>query len=250
MLADFRPAQTSASSNHAKLSWFHPDNAIQSMDALWLATAIWAHLETEMRGTHMSIIMSALQSLALIDARKGYRLGWRSMMYIMEARAMQLRHKTTPDSPMQRAKEAFTISADDDDVKLCLDNPVGNTASYTARSSRSEPYHAPTPRPRSDARARPTSNAPISIVPPRLRELENVCYEWAKAGYPAIDGSHQCPRVVAGNAATCTWEHVLPHTAPTYIIHDFKDWCQLRRPKSAARPTGAARRSRKRGADE
>ena len=81
------------------------------MDALWLATAIWAHLETEMRGPHMKIIISAMQSLAIIDAHKGYRLEWRSMMYIMEARAMQLRHRASPDSPMQRANLAFTIRA-------------------------------------------------------------------------------------------------------------------------------------------
>ena len=60
MLADFRSIQTSSSSTHAKLAWFHPDNAIQSMDVLWLETAIWAQLETEMRGPHMKIIMPAL----------------------------------------------------------------------------------------------------------------------------------------------------------------------------------------------
>ena len=75
MLGEFRPALMSVSSSHAKLAWFHPDGAIQSMDALWLATAIWAQLETEMRGSHMSIIMGAIQSLAIIDARKGYSLG-------------------------------------------------------------------------------------------------------------------------------------------------------------------------------
>ena len=151
---------------------------------------------------------------------------------IMEARAMQLRHKASPDSPMQRAKIAFTIHADDDDVKLCLNNPVGHTTTQTARTTRFEPYHSSTPRPRSDARARPAANAHISVVPPRLRELENVCYEWTKAGYPAMDGSHQCPRPIAtGNTRY--------HTAQ-YIIHDFKDWCQLRGPKATARPTDTA----------
>jgi hypothetical protein len=40
MLADFRPVQASSSSTHAKLAWFHPDNAIRSLEALWLATSI------------------------------------------------------------------------------------------------------------------------------------------------------------------------------------------------------------------
>jgi hypothetical protein len=249
MLADFRPVQTSSSSSHAKLAWFHPDNTIQSMDALTLAVAVWAHLETEMRGRHMRIIWSAMQSLVILDARKGHRLGWRNMMYIMEARAMQLRYKASPDTPTQRATLAFTISAEDDDVKLCLDNPVNTAPTQTARTPRFDPHHGPTPRARGDARARPTTNAHISIVPPRLRELENVCYEWAKAGMNPIDCSHQCPRVLAG-AATCNWEHAIPHGTPQYIAHDFKDWCQLRGTKATARPTGAQRRSRKRAADE
>ena len=249
MLADFRPVQTSSSSTHAKLAWFHPENTIQSMDALWLAVAVWAHLETEMRGRHMAVIWTGMQALAILDARKGHRLGWRSMMYIMEARAMRLRHKATPDSPAQRANLASTIHADDDDVKQCLDIPVNHTVTHTARAPRLEPYHSSTPRARSDARARPPTNAHISVVPPRLRELENVCYEWAKAGMNAIDGSHQCPRVLAG-AATCNWEHAIPHGTPPYIAHDFKDWCQQRGTKATARPTGAQRRSRKRAADE
>ena len=53
MLGEFRPSLTSASSTHAKLAWFHPDGAIQSIDALWLATAIWVQLVPEMRGSHM-----------------------------------------------------------------------------------------------------------------------------------------------------------------------------------------------------
>ena len=86
MLAEFRPAQTSSSSAHAKLSWFHPECEIHSMDALWLATEIWAQLETEMRGPHMGVIMSAIQSLPIIDARKGYRFEWKSMLYFTSSR--------------------------------------------------------------------------------------------------------------------------------------------------------------------
>ena len=51
---------------------------------------IWAQFEVEMRGPHMGAIMSAIQSLAIIDARKGYRLGLKSMLHILEAQAMQL----------------------------------------------------------------------------------------------------------------------------------------------------------------
>ena len=109
MLAEFRPAQTTSSSAHVKLAWFHPENSINSLESLFVATALWAHLETELRGLHMRIILQALQALTIIDAKKAYRLGWRSMLYLLEARAMRLRHKSDPDSPLERARLAFTI---------------------------------------------------------------------------------------------------------------------------------------------
>ena len=55
MLAEFRPAQTSSSSSHVKLAWFHPENNIMSLESLFVATALWAHFETELRGKHMSL---------------------------------------------------------------------------------------------------------------------------------------------------------------------------------------------------
>ena len=58
----------------------------------------------------MRIILQALQALTIIDAKKAYRLGWRSMLYLLEARAMRLRHKSDPDSPLERARLAFTTS--------------------------------------------------------------------------------------------------------------------------------------------
>ena len=88
-------------------------------------TALWAHLETELRGKRMRIILQALQALTILDAKKAHHLGWRSMLYLLEAWAMRLRHKVHPDSPVERARLAFTIRPDDEDVKSCLDNPVG-----------------------------------------------------------------------------------------------------------------------------
>ena len=249
MLGEFRPALTSASSSHAKLAWFHPDGAIQSMDALWLATAIWAQLETEMRGDHMGVIMGAIQSLAIIDARKGYRLGWRSMLYILEARAMQLRHPVSPDSPANRAKAAFTIRKDDDDVRLCLDNPIGSSSQPSPRAtSRYEPY-APAIRPRPAQRPNLRTNPPGLMVPPKFATLENVCFEWCKAGIPHLDGSNRCPRIMAG-AAKCDWDHVIPSGTPDQLVGDFIEWCQRRNPRPTSRPTGAQRRARKRVGDE
>ena len=52
MFAEYRPAQTSSLSAHVKLSWFHPENTINSLESLFVATALWAHLETELRGAH------------------------------------------------------------------------------------------------------------------------------------------------------------------------------------------------------
>ena len=249
MLAEFRPAQTSSSSAHAKVSWFHPDCEIRSMESLWLATSIWAHLETEMRGAHMGVIMSAIQSLAIIDARKGYRLGWKSMLYILEARAMQLRHPASPDTPTNRANAAFTIRMDDDDVKLCLDTAVlGSSQSTPRAASRYDPY-APAPRARPDPRTSLRSNPPGLMVPPQFRPLENVCFEWCKAGMPQLDGTNRCPRIMAG-AAKCDWDHVVPTNTPQQLVGEFIEWCQRRNPRSAMRPTGAQRRFRKRGGDE
>ena len=248
MLAEFRPAQTSSSSAHAKVSWFHPDCEIRSMESLWLATSIWAHLETEMRGTHMAVIMSAIQSLAIIDARKGYRLGWKSMLYILEARAMQLRHPASPDTPTGRANAAFTIRMDDDDVKLCLDMAAMGPSHSTPRTApRYDPYPS-APRARHDPRPSLRANPPGLMVPPQFRMLENVCFEWCKAGLPQLDGN-RCPRIVAG-ATKCDWDHVVPANAPQHLIREFIEWCQNRNPRTAMRPTGAQRRTRKRGGDE
>ena len=118
------------------------------------------------------------------------------MMYILEARAIL---KASPDSPALRATLTFPIKVDDDDVKLCLDNPVV-APSRAPRAGRYEPYPA-TPRQRSEPRPKPpTTKSHGSRVPSRLRELENVCYEWCKAGMPELNGSTQCPRVAAGQA--------------------------------------------------
>ena len=248
MLAEFRPAQTSSSSAHAKLAWFHPEGKIRSMDAVWLATAIWAQLEVEMLGPHMGAIMSVIQSLAIIDARKGYRLGWKSMLYILEARAMQLRHAASPDSPANRAKAAFTIR-DDDDVKLCLDNPVGGSSHSAPRASaRYEPY-ASAPRARLDARPSSRARPPGSMVPPHFRSLENVCFEWCKAGMSQLDGANRCPRIMAGQPK-CDWDHkILPGTPSTLLVNSRSGvdaatrdrWCAPQVPK---------RRARKRVGDE
>ena len=72
----------------------------------------------------MRIILQALQTLTILDAKKAHRLGWRSMLYLLEARAMRMRHKVHPDSPAERARVAFTIRPDDEEVKSCLENPV------------------------------------------------------------------------------------------------------------------------------
>ena len=61
------------------------------------------------------------------------------MLYLLEARAMRLRHRVTPDTPAERFRLAFTIRHDDDDVKSCLDNPVGGNP-QPLRSPRYEPY--------------------------------------------------------------------------------------------------------------
>ena len=110
------------------------------MDDLWVAVATWADLESEVRGVHMKILLSALQTLTLINTRRGGKLGWRSILYILEARAMRLRHRASPDTPTKRAEAAFTIRIDDSDVKNMLDNPIRDAARRTDEVFRYEPY--------------------------------------------------------------------------------------------------------------
>ena len=255
MLAEFRPAQTSSSSAHVKLAWFHPDNNINSLESLFVATALWTHLETELRGKHMRIILQALQALTILDARKAHRLGWRSMLYLLEARAMRLRHKVHPDSPAERARLAFSIRADDEDVKSCLDNPVtGPPPPPRATATRYEPYQsAGRGRDRERERererdSRQRNNPPQSgyMVPSRFRTLEGVCFEWCKADMPAVDANNPCPGIT-GNRTRCDWDHAIPGGTASTLLNEFQDWCKARtpRPKPA---TGAQRRSRRRGA--
>ena len=54
-----------------------------------------------------------------------------------------------------------------------------------------------TSHPRSEPRPRPTTSSHESGVPSRLRELENVCYEWCKAGMPELNSSTQCPPLIS-----------------------------------------------------
>ena len=56
---------------------------------------------------------------------------------------MRLRHKVHPASPAELARLAFTIRPDDEDVKSCLDNPVGVPPQLLSRpSTRYEPYQS------------------------------------------------------------------------------------------------------------
>ena len=87
------------------------------------------------------------------------------------------------------------------------------------------------------------------MVPPKFATLENVCFEWCKAGIPHLDGSNRCPRIMAG-AVKCDWDHVIPSGTPDQLVGDFIEWCQRRNPRPTARPTGAQRRARKRVGDE
>ena len=52
------------------------------------------------------------------------------MLYLLEARAMRMR----------RARLAFTIRSDDEDVKSCLDNPVQAPPQAARPSTRYKPY--------------------------------------------------------------------------------------------------------------
>jgi hypothetical protein len=171
------------------------------------------------------------------------------MLYIMESRAMQLRHCATPDSPANRAKQAFTMRMDDDDIRSCLDNPVGGGSHSTSRAPpRYEPYAA-SHRARADSRQNLKNNPHASMVPARFRELENVCFEWCKAGMPEFDGTNRCPRIAAGSAK-CDWDHVIPNGVSQQLVGEFQEWCQRRNPRAVPRPTGAQRRARKRVGDE
>ena len=58
------------------------------------------------------------------------------------------------------------------------------------------------------------------MVPDRFMALENVCFEWCKAGIPHLDGSNRCPRIMAG-AAKCDWDHVVPANTPQQLIGEF-----------------------------
>ena len=201
----------------------------------------------------MKIILQALQALTILDAKKAHRLGWRSMLYLLEARAMRLRHRVTPDTPIERARLAFTIRHDDDDVKSCLDNPVGGI-SQPIRSPRYEPYQ-PSGRARDRERDRPrdqdarprTNNASSGyMVPARFRTLEGVCFEWCKSGMPDVDANNPCPGVLGGRSK-CDWDHAIPSGTSSTLLNEFQDWCKARTPRSGRSATGAQRRARKRG---
>ena len=135
---------------------------------------------------------------------------------------------------------------DDDDVKLYLDNPVGCSSYSTNHTAARYESYAPTPRARSDARSSLRSNP---MVPPQFRSLENVCFEWCKAGLPHLDGTNRCPRIMAGQAQ-CDWDHVIVANTPQHLIGKFQEWCQRRNPRPVMRPTGAQSRARKRVGDE
>jgi hypothetical protein len=254
MLAEFRPIQATTSSSHVKLAWFHPDNSITSLESLFVAVALWAHLETEMRGKHMQIVYLALQQLAILDAKKGNRLGWRSMLYLLEARAMRMRHKVAPDSPAERAKRAFTFRADDEDVKSCLDIPVQGPQ-QPMRPSRYEPYQ-PAGRGRErerererEPRSRITPAPPGGMVPSRFRTLEGVCFEWCKAGMPEVNATNLCPGITGNSGRSrCDWDHAIPSGTATALLNEFQEWCRTRTPRSSKPASGAQRRSRRRGA--
>ena len=226
----------------------------------------------------MSQIMEAFRSLTVLDIKRNGKLGWASILHVLEARAMTLRSPPTAefgdDTPANRALCAFTIRPDDRDVKAVCDVPI--LAPYQPARSRAEqaeryvPYTVNvTDRNAAPSNVRQRRN-PSSMgsrssvssgprydgVPERFRRLEGTCYEWVAAGQPSVNQRHPCP---SSSGHRCTWDHFFDNSVSNADIDAFTDWCQSRARairaghaasnanRSPSTTSGAAHRRRRQG---
>ena len=223
-LCDFRPASFAGTSTSCRLSWFSPTGKITDAATLWTAVAIWTDVEMALRGNHMKLIVEAHRALTLIDVKRNGKMGWPSIMHLLEARAMRLRSpppaRLGSDSCHNRAVHAFTVKPDDRDVKQVCDVPI--IAPITVRVREERPDREQRPK-RHQPTAAPTPAA--TGVPARFLALENVCYEWTAAGMPEIAPGAPCP----SNAGShCQWEHRVDPSVPDALFADFTAWCRKR----------------------
>jgi hypothetical protein len=160
----------------------------------------------------MKVIAEAHRALTVIDVKRHGRLGWPSIMHVLEARAMRLRSPApikvyNVDSPSARAAHAFTVKSDDRDVKQACDVPILGPVSVRVRDERPDreqrpKRHQPQPAP---------SASSSSGVPSRFAALENVCYEWAAAGTPDVEHTHAHAHTRT-HSCTHTYTHERKHT--------------------------------------
>ena len=192
----------------------------------------------------MRVIVEAHRALTILDVKRHGKLGWPSILHVLEARAMRLRSPPPAsiypvDSPTARATYAFTVKPDDRDVRQVCEVPI--LAPVAARVREERPDREQRPK----RHQPPTAPAPSpSGVPARFLPLENVCYEWAAAGTPDIGPGVPCP---SNAGAHCQWEHRVDPNIPDALFAEFAVWCRKRTPHHSGHASdGYARRSAKR----
>ena len=277
-LAEFRPASLAGTANSCRIAWFAPGGSIEDMAQLWAAVAVWTEAEIILRGPHMGQIMEAFRALTVLDIKRNGKLGWASILHVLEARAMTLRSPPTADfgddNPTNRALCAFSIRPDDRDVKAVCDVPI--LAPYQPARGRADANDRYVPytisvtdrkattdgavrrrNPSSMGSRSSSGSAPSFVgngVPERFRRLEGTCYEWVTAGQPQVNQRHPCPSS-AGHR--CSWDHFFDNSASNAEIDAFIEWCQRRAraissgnagtSSSPSTTSGAAHRRRKQG---
>ena len=90
-LCDFRPSSASGSGTSCRVAWFAPTGKISDAAQLWSAVVVWTEVEIALRGEHMRAIVDAHRALTMIDIKRHGKLGWASILHLLEARAMRLR---------------------------------------------------------------------------------------------------------------------------------------------------------------
>ena len=249
-LCDFRPSSASGTGTSCRIAWFSPSGKISDATQLWHAVSVWTEVEVALRGPHMQGIVEAHRALTVIDIKRHGRLGWPSILHLLEARAMRLRSSppqaiAREDTPKARVKYAFTIRADDRDVKATCDVPIpgpiqvrvrDDHRSDRNRDDRNEREQRPAKR----AHSGPAPGTGWGFVPMRYMTMENLCFEWMAAGQPEISQNHPCP----SNAGhQCPWEHFVDPATPQSDIVGFTEWCRRRpQPQQPNQQGGYARR--------
>ena len=243
-LCDFRPSSFSGTNTSCRIAWFSPTGKITDAAQLWTAVAIWTEVEVALRGKHMRIITEAHRALTVLVVKRYGKLGWPSILHLLEARAMRLRAQAPArvhpqDNPTARATYAFTIKPDDRDVKQVCDVPILAPMTIKVREERPDREQ----RPKKQQQAPPAPPSTGGMVPDRFMALENVCFEWMAAECPEVTPGTPCPSNAGPN---CQWDHHLDSSVSRGVVDGFAEWCKRRTHHQSGSSTSYHRRAARR----